>query len=165
MPLQWRPIIVNIRVQRTIQRFPFFIYSNYPFIRAGVSHIGGVNNLHNKIITFVIYLNKITLILHPGSQYHVNIISTHPHNFYIQLLAETGIVGFTILISSFFYILYCFYRQLKSIFLKEKRFLSDYQVCLLAGILISVWPFSPNGNFFHNWLIIVSFITRFINKN
>ena len=28
-------------------------------------------------------------------------------------------------------------------------------MCLLAGILITVWPFSPNGNFFHNWLIIV----------
>ena len=39
-----------------------------------------VNNLHKKIIIFVIYFNKITLILHPGSQYHVNIIGTHPHN-------------------------------------------------------------------------------------
>ena len=88
-------------------------------------------------------------------QVGINPCSTHPHNFYVQLLAETGIVGFTILISSFFYILYCVYRQFKSIVLNERRFLSDYQVCLLAGILISVWPLSPNGNFFHNWLSIV----------
>ena len=38
------------------------------------------NNLDNKRIIFVIYLSKITLILHPGSQHHVNIIGTHPPN-------------------------------------------------------------------------------------
>ena len=80
---------------------------------------------------------------------------THPHNFYVQLLAETGIIGFSFLFSSFFYVLYCGFMQLKSILFKQKRYLTDYQICLLAGILITVWPLSPNGNFFHNWLMIV----------
>jgi O-antigen ligase len=80
---------------------------------------------------------------------------THPHNFYVQLLAETGIIGFSFLFSAFAYVLYCAYRQFKSIVLRQKRYLSDYQVCLLAGILITVWPITTNGNFFHNWLMIV----------
>jgi O-antigen ligase len=80
---------------------------------------------------------------------------THPHNFYVQLLAETGIIGFSFLFSAFAYVLYCAYRQFKSIILRQKRYLTDYQVCLLAGILITVWPLTTNGNFFHNWLMIV----------
>ena len=80
---------------------------------------------------------------------------THPHNFYVQLLAETGIIGFLFLFSTFVYVLYAALRQLKTIIFRQKRYLKDYQVCLLAGILITVWPFSPNGNFFNNWLMIV----------
>jgi O-antigen ligase len=80
---------------------------------------------------------------------------THPHNFYVQLLAETGVIGFSFLFSVFAYVLYCAYKQFKSIVLRQKRYLTDYQVCLLAGILITVWPLTTNGNFFHNWLMIV----------
>ncbi len=81
--------------------------------------------------------------------------STHPHNFYIQLLAETGIIGFLFLFCALCYVLFTALMQFKAIILKQKRPLTDYQVCLLAGILITVWPFSPNGNFFNNWLMIV----------
>ena len=79
----------------------------------------------------------------------------HPHNFYVQLLAETGIIGFLFLSSTLVYVLYAALRQLKSIIFRQKRYLTDYQVCLLAGILITVWPLSPNGNFFNNWLMII----------
>jgi O-antigen ligase len=80
---------------------------------------------------------------------------THPHNFYVQLLAETGIIGFSFLFSVFAYVMYCAYRQFKSIVLRQKRYLTDYQVCLLSGILITVWPLTTNGSFFTNWLMIV----------
>ncbi len=80
---------------------------------------------------------------------------THPHNFYIQLLAEAGIIGFLFLFITFCYVLYAALRQFKSIIFKQKRFLTDYQVCLLSGILITVWPITTNGNFFNNWLMIV----------
>jgi O-antigen ligase len=81
--------------------------------------------------------------------------STHPHNFYLQLLAETGIIGFLFLFSVLFYVIIASLKQLKSIVFKEKRYLTDYQVCLLGGILITVWPLSPSGNFFNNWIMAV----------
>jgi hypothetical protein len=84
----------------------------------------------------------------------INPCMTHPHNFYIQLLAETGIIGFLFLFSALAYVIYTALRQFKSIIFRQKRPLSDYQVCLLVGILITIWPLTTNGNFFNNWLMI-----------
>ena len=80
---------------------------------------------------------------------------THPHNFYMQLLAETGIIGFLFLLCALIYVMYMSVRQIKSIIFNQKRILTDYQVCLLAAIFVTVWPLSPNGNFFNNWLMII----------
>lgn len=79
---------------------------------------------------------------------------THPHNFYIQLLAETGIVGFSFLAGLFFYLIYLMIKYILEIFTHKKKFLSDYQICLLSGLLITLWPFTTNGNFFGNQLML-----------
>ena len=99
---------------------------------------------------------KMFRVLCKEKKYQVGVLpcSSHPHNFYVQLLAETGVIGFLFLFSALIYVLYESLRQFKSTILKQKRTLTDYQVCLLAGILVSVWPLSPNGSLFNNWLMI-----------
>ena len=85
----------------------------------------------------------------------VSTCMTHPHNFYIQLLAETGLIGFSFLLLFFLYVSYCFIKQFVAIISNQKKPFTDYQICLLIAMLITLWPFSPNGNFFNNWLSIL----------
>ena len=40
--------------------------------------------------------------------YFVNEVRIAPHNFYIQLLAENGLIGFTIFFSFFIFLLFLF---------------------------------------------------------
>jgi hypothetical protein len=73
-------------------------------------------------------------------------VSTHPHNFYLQLISETGILG-TVCIS-FLWIL-----SLIKILSK----LDNYYKFILMGLCINLFPFILNGNFFSGWLSILLF--------
>ena len=37
---------------------------------------------------------------------------------------------------------------------KGKYFFTDFEICVLSGIAIYLWPFVPTGNVFNNWLNI-----------
>jgi O-antigen ligase len=80
--------------------------------------------------------------------------ATHPHNFYVQLLAETGIIGFSFLFGTLIYFIYQTVKFIKYKYINKKIIFSDYQICLLSCLLITIWPLSPNGNFFNNSLMI-----------
>lgn len=79
----------------------------------------------------------------------------HPHNFYAQLLAETGILGFSFLIGLFIYFIILMINHSYFFFKDKQKLLSDYQICLLGGLLISIWPFITSGNFFTNNLMML----------
>jgi O-antigen ligase len=81
--------------------------------------------------------------------------NTHPHNFYFQLAAETGIIGLSFLFGLLIFFLYLMCKYIfKNVFFKKKC-LSDYKICLLAGLLITIWPLTTNGNFFNNHLMLL----------
>lgn len=90
--------------------------------------------------------------------YAVSIYSceTHPHNTYLELLSEAGIFAFLIVTS--FFILLCFV-SIKHFIFKfihgKKSVINDLEVCLFSAVIISLWPFSPSGSFFNNWMSIV----------
>lgn len=86
------------------------------------------------------------------------VCSSHPHNTYIQILLETGILGFTILIFIFFTIIYLSLRHFFLKLIKRKYLLSNFQVCLLSFYFMIFWPLIPTGSFFNNYLSIIYYI-------
>lgn len=83
--------------------------------------------------------------------------STHPHNTYVQLLSETGLIGFIFSFIIFLIVLLSVLKHFIYKFTKNKIIFDDFQLCLLSAILISIWPFVPTGGFFNNWLNIIYF--------
>ena len=79
----------------------------------------------------------------------------HPHNFYFQLLAETGIVGFSFLMGLFLHFMYLSIKYMFQLIIYKKKTLSNYQICLFSGLLITIWPLTTNGNFFTNYLMLL----------
>lgn len=91
----------------------------------------------------------------------VSSCTTHPHNFPIQILAETGLAGFVFYVFSCLY----FYISISKIFLKKlfnKNFNNDLNVKALLiyiSFIINFFLFFlPNGNFFNNFLNIIMFL-------
>jgi O-antigen ligase len=86
-----------------------------------------------------------------------NACNTHPHNFYIQLLAETGIVGFLFIFSLFIFIAYLIIKNLLYLININPKRLSDCELVILVGLFLSIWPLTTNGNFFNNWINLINF--------
>jgi O-antigen ligase len=92
--------------------------------------------------------------------------STHPHNTYVQLLAETGLIGLIFGLSIFFITMFYLIKHLVYKLIKKKILFNDFQLCLLSAMLISIWPFVPTGGIFNNWLNIIYFfpVGLFLNS-
>ena len=129
------------------------------------------NEHHSYIMTGVnMFLAKPTIGHGPNSfrnncnksEYKYNNFGcqTHPHNTYIQILAEIGIIGLFLISIVVIY--------LSSIVIKINLYTfgyntdtnkySDYQICLIICFIISLWPFFPTQNFFNNWINIIYYL-------
>jgi O-antigen ligase len=77
--------------------------------------------------------------------------TTHPHNTYMQLLSETGLVGFSFFISFIIFILIKMLKFLKITYSNKKKINVPLGVSFVI-ICINFFPFITTGSFFNNWM-------------
>lgn len=101
---------------------------------------------------------KTFRILCDNQKFNVGVGSctTHPHNIYIQLLSETGFVGFLFVFSIFIYFAFKLCQNLFLTRINKKD--EDYYICFLIAGFINLWPFFPTGNFFNNYFSMFYFL-------
>jgi len=69
--------------------------------------------------------------------------STHPHNYYLQILSETGLIGTFFFISSMLSFIIFFFNKI--------NFKNPLHNCTLISFLLFLWPIQSTGNIFNNW--------------
>jgi len=70
--------------------------------------------------------------------------TTHTHNYYLQLLSETGLVGFSFIFWFYIVLLKNYYYAIK----KENKI----NILISSGLIVNLWPLTTTGSFFNNWI-------------
>ena len=101
--------------------------------------------------------NKMYRKLCDDPKYYISKHSctTHPHNFYIQILAENGLVGFLFILSLFLYLCLQLLKEFYYRNIKKQFNLDNKSLLIFIGIFLNLWPIIPSGNFYNNWLSIL----------
>jgi O-antigen ligase len=103
------------------------IFLNYPMFGIGVRNF-------NQECTKDLYNDE-------KLNYNKGRCSTHPHQYYFEILSETGIIGFIFFISTFICILYSGFIS----YFKKKNLILLGSLSFTVSSLI---PFIPSGSFF-----------------
>ena len=82
--------------------------------------------------------------------------TTHPHNHLLQLLSETGVFSALIILYGFVYFIFKYLKYMYEKFFKKRIIYSNAQMSLIIYFIISLFPLITTGNFFNNWLNMIS---------
>ena len=90
---------------------------------------------------------------------HPNMLTcnTHPHNYYLQLLAETGLIGFLFVFVVFIKLIINYFKQVYFLIKLDKNYNKGY-VVILSGLIVYIWPLTTTGSFFNNWICSILFL-------
>ena len=102
----------------------------------------GIKEFRNLCKTKVLTINKVDYVLQ---------CSTHPHNAYVEILVETGVVGLALIT---IFLLIFLIKIIKNFDNK-----SNISCSLFSLFLIVILPFQSTGSFFSSRYIFFYFIT------
>lgn len=81
--------------------------------------------------------------------------NTHPHHLFLQILAETGIVGFTFLLMFYLFVIKSLCARLFKFITVGKNF---PDLIIYAYYFAFFFPLMPSGNFFNNYYSILLYL-------
>lgn len=83
----------------------------------------------------------------------IGMCSTHPHNYFFQILSELGLLGILFYLFSLFFIITKYIQ-----FLVKKKNISGSKFNIISlGLIVILYPIVPSGNFFNNWISIINY--------
>ena len=127
---------LNENIYVKLQKSGLEIFKNNPWF--------GVGNKNFRVITCEDYNNDNKI-------YTKKFCSTHPHQIYVELLSEHGLLGF-LFIMIILYIL--IFSKIKEIIF-SKNYLSIGSFCYL---IVTFTPLIPSGAFFSDFVLTLFFI-------
>jgi len=131
----------------------FRIFKDYPLIGSGPNSFRYLCDKNPYSVNDLILKNNIKIGYENGC-------NTHPHHLYIQLLSETGILGFSFLLV--FYLFICKSLVFRLIKFIKQGFIS-HDICIFGYYFAVLSPLIPSGNFFNNYFnILLYFPLTFI---
>ena len=76
--------------------------------------------------------------------------STHPHNYYLELLSESGIIGAGLIIIFFLILLKDSFYYLKK-YINTKNSEMVLLIPIIILFILEIWPIKSTGSFFTTW--------------
>ena len=142
------------------------LFSNSELYQNKKIYIFSIDHHNHYISSYRMFLDKPLLGHGPKmfrvkcelEEYNPTGCSTHPHNIYLQLLAETGMIGFLIIFYFFIATSYVLFKNTLVNFFTNKSYLSDKQSLIYISFFLTLWPIIPSGNLYNNWLNVIYYI-------
>ena len=85
--------------------------------------------------------------------------STHPHNYHIQLLSETGLIGYLLFLCLFLSLIFVLIKQFYFVYFKRESLLSFNKIIVLSLSFSNFWPIITTGNIFSSFTLNLVFIS------
>ncbi len=134
-----------------------FKNKNYKFFSDKEGKINFVNVAKGNLISSghqIFTLDLTDFGIPEKSYFYRNGCTTHPHQLYLQLMSETGLIGTLYILGIFLFIIYLFIKHLfVKIFYKQLLY-NNTKLCILTYFFLLLFPMTTFGNFFNNWFIM-----------
>lgn len=139
-------------IDTTINQVSSNIIPYMPYSRHHEEHYIGALKIFKDKPLFGIGTNLFRYVCDRPKYVYERSCSSHPHNYYIQILSEKGLIGFLFLLIFYIYFCYLAIRQFYYMVRGETQNLIPFHIFLfIILILVFWWPIIPTMSFYNNW--------------